>query len=128
MLPYKQSENGIILDTFRDGITWEMIYNLYVFDRKLRILVFDAIERLEIAIRTQIIYQLSHKYGSHWQDRQDIFNPPALVTLRNGKTVTIDVYNDIQNTSRNNYITTRQKYLFNTTETNMTNRKILHLG
>ena len=78
MLPYKQSENGIILDTFRDGITWEMIYNLYVFDRKLRILVFDAIERLEIAIRTQIIYQLSHKYGSHWQDRQDIFNPPAL--------------------------------------------------
>lgn len=61
MLPYKQSENGIILDTFRDGITWEMIYNLYVFDRKLRILVFDAIERLEIAIRTQIIYQLSHK-------------------------------------------------------------------
>lgn len=96
MLPYKQSENGIILDTFRDGITWEMIYNLYVFDRKLRILVFDAIERLEIAIRTQIIYQLSHKYGSHWQDRQDIFNPPALVTLRNGKTVTIDVYNDIQ--------------------------------
>lgn len=96
MLPYKQSENGIILDTFRDGITWEMIYNLYVFDRKLRILVFDAIERLEIAIRTQIIYQLSHKYGSHWQDRQCNFNPPALVTLRNGKTVTIDVYNDIQ--------------------------------
>ena len=89
MLPYKQSENGIILDTFRDGITWEMIYNLYVFDRKLRILVFDAIERLEIAIRTQIIYQLSHKYGSHWQDRQDIFNPQSLVTLRNWKTVTI---------------------------------------
>lgn len=38
-----------------------MVYDLYVFDRKLRLLVFYAIERLEIAIRTQIIYQLSLK-------------------------------------------------------------------
>ena len=96
MLPYKQSENGTILDVFKDGTTWDMVYNLYVFDRKLRLLVFDAIERLEVAIRTQIIYQLSHKYGSHWQDRQDIFNPPTEITLRDGRKVTVDVYGDIQ--------------------------------
>ena len=87
MLPYKQNENGMILDAFKTGTTWDMIYNLYVFDRKLRLLVFDAIERLEVAIRTQIIYQLSHKYGSHWQDRQDIFNPPTEITLRDGRKV-----------------------------------------
>lgn len=96
MLPYKQREKEIILDTFREGTTWDMIYNLYVFDRKLRLLVFDAIERLEIAIRTQIIYQLSHKYGSHWQDRQDIFNRPTEKTLRDGRKVSIDVFGDIQ--------------------------------
>ena len=96
MLPYKKSEDGMILDAFKTGTTWDMIYNLYVFDRKLRLLVFDAIERLEVSIRTQIIYQLSHKYGSHWQDRPDIFNPPTEITLRDGRKVTVDVYNDIQ--------------------------------
>ena len=96
MLPYKLRENGTILDAFKEGTTWDMVYDLYIFDRKLRLLVFDAIERLEVAIRAQIIYQLSHKYGAHWQDRQDIFNPPETITLRDGRTVTIDVYGDIQ--------------------------------
>ncbi len=96
MLPYKQKENGKILDSFREGVTWDTVYNLYVFDRKLRLLVFDAIERLEVSIRAQIIYQLSHKYGSHWQDRPEIFNPPKSITLRDGRTVTMDVYGDIQ--------------------------------
>lgn len=96
MLPYKESKNGVILDTFKSGTTWDDIYQLYVFDRKLRLLVFDAIERIEISIRTQLIYQLSHKYGSHWQDRQDIFNPPSQILLRNGNTITIDVYSEIQ--------------------------------
>ena len=96
MLPYKKKENGIIIDAFKEGTTWDDIYDLYVFDRKLRLLVFDAIERLEVAIRTQIIYQLSHKYGSHWQDNAHIFNPPREVTLRDGKKITIDVYREIQ--------------------------------
>ena len=96
MLPYKKKSGGIIQDAFKDGTTWDMVYDLYVFDRKLRLLVFDAIERLEIAIRTQIIYQLSHKYGSHWQDRPEIFNSPVTRTKRDGKEVTIDVYAEIQ--------------------------------
>ena len=55
MLPYKKKVGGDIIDQFKEGTTWEMIYRLYAFDRKLRLIVFDAIERLEIAIRTQII-------------------------------------------------------------------------
>lgn len=97
MLPFKKADqDGVILDSFKEGITWDHVYNLYVFDRKLRLLVFDAIERLEVAIRTQIIYQLSHKYGSHWQDRQEIFEAPKTITLRGGKEITIDVYREIQ--------------------------------
>lgn len=96
MLPYKKSANGIILDDFKNNTTWGMIYDLYVFDRKLRLLVFDAIERLEIAIRTQIIYQLSHKYGAHWQDNTAVFSPPKTITLKDGIQVTIDVYAEIQ--------------------------------
>lgn len=96
MLPYKQSKNGVIFDDFRQGTTWDMVYYLYVFDRKLRLLVFDAIERLEIAIRAQIIYQLSHKYGSHWQDLADVFDPPTTIILKDGREVMIDVHAEIQ--------------------------------
>ena len=96
MLPYKKKEGEDIIDQFKDDTTWDMIHQLYVFDRKLRLLVFDAIERLEIAIRTQIIYQLSHKYGSHWQDDSSIFNPPSTKILRDGRTVTFDAYGEIQ--------------------------------
>ena len=96
MLPYKKNVNGIILDTFRDNTTWNKVYDLYVFDRKLRLLVFDVIERLEVSIRTQMIYQLSHKYGSHWQDNTDIFKSPSTQTSRSGQSVTFDVYSEIQ--------------------------------
>ena len=37
----------------------------YVFDRELRLLVLDAIERVEVSLRTQWAYHLSHKGGSH---------------------------------------------------------------
>ncbi len=60
-------------DKFNKNVEFEDILNLYLFDRKLRILVFDAIERIEIAFRSQLIYSLSHKYGSHWQDDRTIF-------------------------------------------------------
>ena len=98
MIPFKKitTINGKnqYCDEFISNITWSKVYDLYVFDRKLRLLVFDAIERLEIAIRTQIIYQLSHKYGSHWQDNKDIFS----VTTRRTKdrTITIDIYSELQ--------------------------------
>ena len=96
MLPYKQKQNGMIQDVFKEGTTWGLIHRSYVFDRKLRLLVFDAIERLEIAIRTQIIYQLSQKYGSHWQDNPYIFNPQSTKKLKDGRLVTFDVYGEIQ--------------------------------
>lgn len=95
MLPYKQKIDGAFVDAFKENTTWEQVHELYVFDRKLRLLVFDAIERLEIAIRTQIIYQLSHKYGSHWQDESSIFQ----VSTRKRKDstiVTVDVFAEIQ--------------------------------
>lgn len=95
MLPFKKLDaQGEPTDTFALGTSWDDIYNLYKFDRKLRLLVFDAIERIEIALRTQVIYQLSHKYGSHWQNNPNIFKP-ARKNHRTGKIY--DVYRDIQN-------------------------------
>lgn len=73
MLPFRKLDGGNYLDQFKEGTSWDDVYNLYLFDRKLRLLVFDAIERIEVSIRTQITYQLSHKYGSHWQTDASIF-------------------------------------------------------
>lgn len=97
MFPFKKNVGGHIVDEFRYGTTWKDIYNLYVFDRKLRLLVFDAIEKIEVAVRCQIVYQLSHRYGSHWQDNPDIFKEPQNRVLSDGTTQTIDVFHEIQN-------------------------------
>lgn len=94
MLPFKKMDDeGNVLDQFKEGTTWDNVYDLYKFDRKLRLLIFDAIERIEIALRTQVIHQLSHKYGSHWQTKKNIFKP-TYTDPRTGKQV--NVYNVIK--------------------------------
>jgi len=71
-LPYQ-----ITKDKFENNITFEQIIKTYSFDRELRLLVFDCIERIEVAIRTQFIYQMAINYNdSHWQDNQSHFITP----------------------------------------------------
>lgn len=96
MLPFKKNINFEIVDEFRFGTNWKSVYNLYVFDRKLRLLVFDAIEKIEVAIRCQLVYVLSQKYGSHWQDNASILKAPHTIKLNDGKQKIVDVYSDIQ--------------------------------
>lgn len=51
---------------FRDGSCFEDVIDLYNFDRHFRLIVFNAIERIEIALRTKMIYHLSLTYGADW--------------------------------------------------------------
>jgi abortive infection bacteriophage resistance protein len=51
--------------TFRPGTRFDDVLNLYVFDRELRLLVLDAIERIEVSVRGQWAYQLAHRHGCH---------------------------------------------------------------
>lgn len=51
--------------TFRPGTTFDLVLDHYVFDRNLRVLLIDAIERVEVAVRTQFAYRLAHAYGPH---------------------------------------------------------------
>lgn len=81
-----------VKDTFNQGVTFDDVLNLYLFDRELRLIVFDAIERIEIAVRAQIIYQLSHKYGSHWQDNPSVFTPK----FQNRVGIEVDIFADTQ--------------------------------
>lgn len=48
-----------------EGTTFDDVLALYVFDRRLRLLVMDAIERVEVSLRGGWAYHLAMKYGSH---------------------------------------------------------------
>lgn len=43
-----------VLDDFRPGVEFGHVVDLYVFDKKLRLLFLDAIERIEVGVRVSI--------------------------------------------------------------------------
>ncbi|MCD4781167.1 MAG: Abi family protein [Candidatus Omnitrophica bacterium] len=51
-------------DHFKKNTTFQNIYDLYRFDHDLRMIVFDALERIEIAVRTSMTYYLAHKFSA----------------------------------------------------------------
>ncbi|QZT36565.1 Abi family protein [Halosquirtibacter xylanolyticus] len=69
--PFQDNEN--VNHPFKEHISFEEILQLYYFDAKLRRLVFEALENIEVALRTQIIYHMSLAYGSHWMTEEDQF-------------------------------------------------------
>lgn len=56
--PYRQPDHS-----FRPGTSFEHVWRLYTFDRRLRLLVLDAIERFEVSLRTQFAYHHSSLFG-----------------------------------------------------------------
>ncbi|MFC1541319.1 Abi family protein [Candidatus Latescibacterota bacterium] len=58
LYPYRNSD-----DTFRAGTTLDMVLRHYSFDQKLRILVLDAIEIVEVGVRTSVVYHFAHANG-----------------------------------------------------------------
>ena len=52
--------------TFRVGTTFEQVFHLYSFDVELRRLLFAAIQRIEIALRSRVIHQFSLVHGPFW--------------------------------------------------------------
>lgn len=59
--------------SFNKEISFEEVIQLYVFDRKLRLFVFNAIEKIEIALRTKITYEFSLEHGSHWHENSNMY-------------------------------------------------------
>lgn len=65
--PFRQrdkSNNKIVLDQFEPNTHIKNIIGLYELDRQLRLLVVDAVERIEVMLRTALTYHFGHKYGA----------------------------------------------------------------
>lgn len=56
-----QLSANLVIDDFRSGSTLQQVVDLYEFDRVLKLLVMDAIERVEVTVRTKIGYTLGKR-------------------------------------------------------------------
>lgn len=68
----KDAPTGKMIKTvdseFRSDTTFQQVMDLYAFDKRLRLLVLDAIERIEVALRVDIALVLGAK--DPWAHRQ----------------------------------------------------------
>lgn len=50
-------------DAFRPGTKFDLVWRHYTFDRRLRVLLMDAVERIEVSVRTLLIHHLAQQTG-----------------------------------------------------------------
>lgn len=75
-LPFEQDHAS---HRFQANTAFDDVLNLYIFDRELRLLVLDAIERIEVSLRTQLAYHLSHNHNTaHPQLNPELFYNPII--------------------------------------------------
>jgi abortive infection bacteriophage resistance protein len=59
---------------FKPGTRFEEVIRLYMFDRQLRLLILEAVERIEVSVRSQWAYHLGHKHGPHAHLEKSLFD------------------------------------------------------
>lgn len=64
--PYVRSFEGPRRDVLRSDVEFDDVLDLYVFDRQLRLLALDALERIEVAVRASLSDHMSRAHGPHW--------------------------------------------------------------
>jgi abortive infection bacteriophage resistance protein len=82
--PNKTKPTRLPLDNFKPGTTFQNAVDLYVFDKKLRLLTLDALERIEIALRVDISHGLGNQEKFAYL-RPELFHASFSVQL-DGKT------------------------------------------
>jgi abortive infection bacteriophage resistance protein len=58
---------------FKAGTTIDEIIDLYNFDRELRLLLLDAIERIEVSFRAVLLDEMCCRYGPTWYSEEQYF-------------------------------------------------------
>lgn len=62
---------------FKDNASFNTGFKLYCFDRELRKLALAELEKIEVAIRSKLIYILSHRFGPFWFQDPQLFGDPV---------------------------------------------------
>jgi len=63
---------------FLPNVTFDTIVDTYKFDKKLRAVVAEYMERIEVALRAKLTNIYSLKYGFYWYNDQALFSDNAV--------------------------------------------------
>lgn len=89
-----QTGHPLRLDQFMPDTSFDDIFSLYLFDKKLRLLLIDAIERIEVNIRSIIAHEMGYHDPLAYKDPQYI-NPKKTQTWFDKKQAKYrNTYND----------------------------------
>ena len=61
LYPFRNPKDN---NRYNEGTSLDKVWRYYTFDRQLRLLTMDAVERVEVAVRTKLAYHLSHSMGA----------------------------------------------------------------
>jgi abortive infection bacteriophage resistance protein len=81
---------------FKPGVYFEDALERYEFDRKLRQILFGGIERIEIAVRTRLIYYLALTYGGLWYLNPTLFEVAPQIKNGISKTTHLHTLDELQ--------------------------------
>lgn len=51
---------------FKDSIHFDLVFDHYLFDKKLRLIITDLCERIEVALKASICNEMAMAFGAHW--------------------------------------------------------------
>ncbi|MBF0595184.1 MAG: Abi family protein [Candidatus Omnitrophica bacterium] len=63
----------VVRHQFKPGVTFEQIIRLYEFDRRLRFLIDEALEVIEISVRAITSHEMAQKYGPFFHEEPKNF-------------------------------------------------------
>jgi abortive infection bacteriophage resistance protein len=89
-------------EAFKTGTTFDEVWGRYVFDRRLRLMVMDAVERFEVSVRALLAYHHSHAHGP-FAYFEDVASLPKLNAERR-KDFIRDVRAEMQRSSREPFV------------------------
>jgi abortive infection bacteriophage resistance protein len=93
---WQDTQSDMKLHLFQSDTYFEDIIERYNFDRQLRIILFEGIERIEIAMRTKLIYHLSLVYGGLWYLNPALFETTPKIKDGIAKTTHLHTLDELQ--------------------------------
>jgi abortive infection bacteriophage resistance protein len=93
--PFQKGGDGADRHDFRHPVNFNTILDRYVFDRKLRLLLLDAIERIEVSIRASLSNSIAQNNSPHWYLDPALFNAGY-----NHNAMILEVRNQISHNAR----------------------------
>ena len=75
-LPFETTppDGAVRSKTFKPNTSFDDVTKLYVTDRRLRVLILEAIERIEVHVRSRWAYYMSHAHGPHAHLKHELFS------------------------------------------------------